>query len=93
MIFPLNKDSLFSTFGVDSFYGLDSAINSMAPSMVDYYLSDLSIGTDNIYLNKRSIQDSISIGEFSIYLDYDEEVYLEIQEDNSSLELETGSLW
>ncbi|NVJ53379.1 MAG: hypothetical protein HWD90_06770 [Campylobacteraceae bacterium] len=93
MILLLNKDSLFSTFGVDSFQSLDSAINSMAPSMVDYYLSDLSNGMDDIYLNKRSIQDSISTGDFSIYLDYDEEVYLEIEEVNNALELETGSLW
>lgn len=93
MILLLNKDSLFSTFGVDSFQSLDSAINSMAPSMVDYYLSDLSNGMDDRYLNKRSIQDSITTGDFSLYLDYDEEVYLEIEETNASLELETGSLW
>lgn len=93
MILLLNKDSLFSTFGVDSFQSLDSAINSMAPSMVDYYLSDLSSGMDDSYLNKRSIQDSITTGDFSLYLDYDEEVYLEIEETNASLELETGSLW
>ncbi|RXJ89255.1 hypothetical protein CRV01_11620 [Arcobacter sp. CECT 8983] len=93
MILLLNKDSLFSTFGVDSFQSLDLAINSMAPSMVDYYLSDLSSGMDDIYLNKRSIQNSISTGDFSIYLDYDEEVYLEIEETSNSLELETASLW
>ncbi|WP_424686980.1 MAG: hypothetical protein ACNI3H_02385 [Halarcobacter ebronensis] len=93
MILLLNKDSLFSTFGVDSFQSLDSAINSMAPSMVDYYLSDLSSGMDDSYLNKRSIQDSITTGDFSLYLDYDEDVYLEIEETSASLELETGSLW
>ena len=93
MILLLNKDSLFSTFGVDSFQNLDSAINSMAPSMVDYYLSDLSNGMDDIYLNKRSIQDSINIGDFNIYLDYDDEIYLEIEDESNSLDLETGSLW
>lgn len=93
MILLLNKDSLFSAFGVDSFQNLDSAINNMAPSMVDYYLSDLSNGMDDIYLNKRSIQNSICTGDFSIYLDYDEEIYLEIEEVSDSLELETGSLW
>ncbi|RXK07786.1 hypothetical protein [Halarcobacter bivalviorum] len=91
MILLLNKDSLFSTFGVNTFQDLDLAISSMAPSMVDYYLSDLSNGVDDTYLNKRSIQDSISIGDFSIYLDYDDEVYLEI-EDNLQ-DFETGSLW
>lgn len=92
MILLLNKNSLYSTFGVESFESLDASINSMAPSMVEYYLSDLSSGNDNAYLNKRNIQNSIIIGEYSLYLDYDEEIYLEI-EDNQEDEYETGSLW
>jgi len=92
MIFSVNSDSLFSTFGVAHFGDLDLALNTMAPSMVDYYLSDLSSGMDDTYLNKRNIQDSISIGDFSIYLDYDNEVYLEVEESHAQ-EFETGSLW
>lgn len=91
MVLLVNKDSLFSTFKVRDFEDLDNAINSMAPSMVDYYLSDLSKEVEDTYLNKRSIQNSISVGEFSIYLDYDEEVYLEIED--SVQEFETPSLW
>ncbi|TLP35847.1 hypothetical protein [Arcobacter arenosus] len=92
MILLLNKISLFSTFGVDSFDSLDASINTMAPSMVEYYLSDLSSGNDDTYLNKRNIQNSINIGEYSIYLDYDDEIYLEI-EDNQEDDYETASLW
>lgn len=92
MILLLNKNSLYSTFGVDSFDLLDQSINNMAPSMVEYYLSDLSNGNDDAYLNKRNIQHSISVGEYSIYLDYDEEIYLEI-EDSTADDYETGSLW
>jgi hypothetical protein len=92
MILLLNKISLFSTFGVDSFDSLDASINTMAPSMVEYYLSDLSSGNDDTYLNKRNIQNSINIGEYSIYLDYDDEIYLEI-EDNQENDYETASLW
>ncbi len=92
MILLLNKNSLYSTFGVDSFDLLDQSINSMAPSMVEYYLSDLSSGNDDAYLNKRNIQNSISIGDYSIYLDYDDEIYLEI-EDTQSDDIETASLW
>lgn len=65
----------------------------MAPSMVEYYLSDLSNGNDDAYLNKRNIQDTINIGEYSLYLDYDEEVYLEIEDTLSADDYETGSLW
>jgi len=92
MILLLNKISLFSTFGVDSFDSLDASINTMAPSMVEYYLSDLSTENDDTYLNKRNIQDSINIGEYSIYLDYDDEIYLEI-EDSQEDDYETASLW
>lgn len=93
MILHLNSNLLFSTFGVDSFDSLDNAINNMAPSMVEYYLSDLSDGNDDIYLNKRNIQHSINIGDYSLYLDYEEEVYLEIEDLNNTDEYETGSLW
>lgn len=91
MTLLLNKSSLYSVFGVEDFTSLDEAVNSMAPSMVEYYLSDLSNGNESIYLNKRNIQNSLEIGDFSIYLDYEEEIYLEIDEDKE--ELETASLW
>lgn len=92
MILLLNKSSLFSTFGVEDFNSLDISINSMAPSMVEYYLSDLSNGNDDTYLNKRNIQNSINIGDYSLYLDYDNEIYLEIEDDRED-DYETGSLW
>lgn len=91
MILPLNRTTLFNTFGVDNFNSLDSAINNMAPSMVEYYLSDLSDGCETIYLNKRNIQNSLYIGDFSIYEDYDESLYLEISDEKT--EEETGSFW
>lgn len=91
MILLLNKLSLYQVFGVNSFNSLDNAINSMAPSMVEYYLSDLSSGNENIYLNKRNIQNSLNIGDFSIYLDYEDEVYLEINDEKE--EFETASFW
>lgn len=92
MVLLLDRHSLYNTFGVDSFESLDIAINDIAPSMVEYYLSDLSQGSDDVYLNKRNIQNSINIGDFSLYLDYDEDIYLEI-EDETTDEFETGSLW
>ena len=92
MILLLDKNSLFSSFGVDSFESLDIAVNNIAPSMAEYYLSNLSQGGDDVYLNKRDIQNSINIGDFSLYLDYDEDVYLEM-EDLNTQEVETGSLW
>lgn len=92
MVLVLNKNSLFQTFGVSDFNSLDKNIQGMAPSMVEYYLSDLSNGNEDAYLNRKNIQETISIGEYSIYLDYDEEIYLEVA-DFLEDSFETGSLW
>lgn len=92
MVLLLNKNSLFSTFGVSDFNSLNQNIQDMAPSMVEYYLCDLSNGNEDAYLNKRNIQESINIGEYSLYLDYNEEVYLEITNSKEE-DSETNSLW
>lgn len=97
MITLLNKDSLFTTFGVEDFNSLGNSINNMAPSMVEYYLSDLCDYSNindcenGFYLNRRNIENSITIGEYSIYIDYNEDIFLEI--DTTEEEYETGSLW
>ena len=91
MILLLDKTSLYLTFGVDDFQSLDDAINNMAPSMVEYYLSDLSNGIEDIYLNKRNIQNSLNIGDYSIYLDYEDEIYLEINDEKD--DTYEKSLW
>ncbi len=91
MVLLLNKSSLYSTFGVSCFDSLEEVINDMAPSMVEYYLSGLTSSNKNSYLNKKNIQNSLTIGDFSIYFDYDEEVYLEIEDKIE--EFETASLW
>ena len=90
MIIQLNKDSLFTTFAVDSFDCLEGSINNMPPSIVEYHLCDLFSNNDDSYLNKKDIQNSLKFGDYSIYLDYSENIYLEnqIHEDNT-----TQSLW
>lgn len=92
MITLLNKHLVFNTFGVDTFDSLEIAIHSMAPSMVEYYLSDLSEYNDEFYLNKRNVEKTIMVGEYSLYYDYDENISLEVDMINGSEE-ETGSLW
>ena len=97
MITLLNKNSLYSTFGVEDFISLGNAVNDMAPSMVEYYLSDLCDYSNindcenGFYLNKRNIENHIIIGEYSIYIDYNEDIYLEVEV--AEEEYETGSLW
>lgn len=91
MITQLNKNLLFSTFDVEDFQMLENAINNMAPSMVEYYLSDLGSCNDEFYLNKKEVQDYINIGEYNIYIDYNENIYLEVQTNKESYE--TATLW
>lgn len=94
MTVQLDKHLLFSTFGVDSFNELESYTQSMAPSMIEYYLNDLASSSDNqsSYINKSNIQQTIYLDEYSLYVDYGDDIYLEFAE-NSNDEYETGSLW
>ncbi len=91
MITQLNKNLLFSTFDVQNFETLEEAISNMAPSMVVYYLSDLGSCNDEFYLNKKEVQNFINIGEYNIYIDYSENIYLEIKTNKESYE--TAALW
>ena len=93
MISILNKHSLYHTFNVKNFNYLEEAINSMAPSMVEYYLKDLcEDNDDNIYLNRKDIENTLVIGEYSLYIDYSENIYLEIDNDVLNNQ-ETTSFW
>ena len=74
----LDKISLYNTFGVDNFNSIEEAINKMAPSMVEYYLSDLSEYSEDIYLNKKDIEISLCIGDYNLYIDYNDNIYLEV---------------
>ncbi|MEA2051070.1 MAG: hypothetical protein U9O56_10135 [Campylobacterota bacterium] len=92
MIIQLEKNQLFNTFGVDCFSSLETIANSMAPSMVEYYLSDLSLSSDNnTYINRSNIQQTISLDEYSLYLDYSEDIYMEFIKKED--QYETDSLW
>lgn len=92
MITLLNKTSLYNTFGVNDFNSIEGAIDNMAPSMVEYHLSDLSQYCEDIYLNKRDIEKSVSIGDYSLYIDYNDNIYLEL-DNNENIDYETASLW
>lgn len=92
MIILLEKDLVYSTFNVDSFEQIESNIEQMAPSMVEYYLSDLASDfTEQTSVSRSNIQNTISIDEYSLYIDYSENIYLEFLEKEDSYS--TESLW
>lgn len=91
MIALINKDSLYNIFGVKTFQSLEGAIDSMAPSLVEYHLSNLVSYADDTYLNKRDVEEKVSIGDYNLYIDYSENIYLEVLESN--FEDMTQTLW
>ncbi len=91
MIALINKDSLYNIFGVKTFQSLEGAIDSMAPSLVEYHLSNLVNYSDDTYLNKRDVEEKVSIGDYNLYIDYSENIYLEVLESN--FEDMTQTLW
>ena len=92
MIIKLDKTLLFTTFSVESFEQLNLNTQAMAPSMIEYYLSDLASNDDqSSYINKSNIQQTIFLDEYLLYLDYNEDIYMEfIQKED---QYETESLW
>ncbi|MGB3752093.1 MAG: hypothetical protein WA945_11060, partial [Arcobacteraceae bacterium] len=81
MTIQLDSNLLFSTFKVSCFTQLEQEIQSIAPSMVEYYLHDLSSSTnESVYINKSNIQQTIFLDEYSLYLDYGDSIYLEFVE-------------
>lgn len=77
-------------FGVNDFKLLESALDTMAPSLVEYYLSSLT-SDDELYFNKRDIEKSISIGDYNLYIDYSKNIYLELN--STDQETITQSFW
>ncbi len=99
MLIQIQKNILYSYLKVDSFIFLEEAIDSIAPSNLEYYLNDLiNIGNNSLNDNfldlrfsKNNIKDFLNLGDFVLYLDFEDEIYLEkfTSYDNDH----TNSLW
>jgi len=92
MITLLDKMSLYHIFGVNDFNSIEGAIDNMAPSMVEYHLSDLCEHAEDTYLNKKDIEHTLAIGDYSLYIDYSDNIYLELDISTKN-NFETTSLW
>ncbi|MDN5067813.1 hypothetical protein [Aliarcobacter butzleri] len=92
MIVSIDKNYLFNIFGVNNFSSLEAIIDSMAPSLVEYHLSSFcEDNSDTIYFNKRDVEKSFLAGDYTLYLDYSENLYLELIE--SDIDEMTQSFW
>jgi hypothetical protein len=92
MINLLNNNQLYSIFSVENFSALESNFSTLPPLMVEYHLSSLS-NANNTYINKSKIQDTIYIGEYILYLNYDDNIFLEIKVTSEVEEPNIGILW
>jgi len=92
LIIQLDTNSLFQTFKVSSFDELEQEIQNLAPSMVEYYLNDLSLSINEpAYINKTNIQKTIYLDQYSLYLDYSDTLFLELLEKEN--DYTTESFW
>ena len=94
MIVQLDNNLLYTTFDANSFNEFESNVQDMAPSMVEYYLNDLSsdnLHDNSVYINKTNIQQTVFIDEFLVHLDYNDDIYLEFVEKTS--EYDTASFF
>ena len=92
MIYLDNNKELFTLLNIISFDNIQGAINNIAPSLLEYHLEQL-IGNieNNIIFNKHNVQDTINLDKYTLYIDYSDNLYIEVQiiED----EYATASLW
>lgn len=93
MIIKLEKNLVYSTFDVTLFEQIELSIQTMAPSMIEYYLSDLASGCSDglFYMNKSEIQNTVYLDQYKLHLDYSDNIYLEFTEKND--DYDTESLW
>lgn len=91
MISQINPDSLYNLFRIENFELLENTIDNMSPSLAEYYLSGLIDENEDTYFNKKDIETSISIGNYNLYIDYNNNVYLE--ELNKVIDETTQSFW
>lgn len=90
MIFLLDNQHFYQTFDISSFDQIEAKIDTMAPSNVEYYLSDLASTVDSqASLNHSDIQYKVHFGEYCLMLDYGDNIYLEFEAQDD----ETESLW
>ncbi|OCL82818.1 MULTISPECIES: hypothetical protein [Arcobacteraceae] len=94
MIKQIEKNDIFSLFNIDNFVHLEQSLDEYSPSLAQYHLENFFLNIDEeSFLNKREIQNSFNIGDYSIYLDYDDNIYLESLKDSFIDTYQTSSLF
>jgi hypothetical protein len=92
LVYLIHFDYLKSTFNIDSFDQLNSAIDQLPPSLLEYHIESLlSYADEALSFNRNSIEHSVYIEKYQIYFDYEQQCFLE--KNARYDEYETGSLF
>jgi len=94
LIFILRPYDILNEFRISSIDNLESHLNIMSPSICEYHLENIILYSDvHSYLNKSQINKEFNFGDFKFYFDYEDNIYLEKNDDISQDDDLTSSLW
>ena len=85
MFIAVDKNSILNLFKVDTFSELESVLELMSPSLVEYHLMSFLNGGNTSYFDKKDVETSLYFGEYSLYIDYNKNIFIELNktEENS----------
>ena len=67
MFIAVDKNSILNLFKVDTFSELESVLELMSPSLVEYHLMSFLNGENTSYFDKKDVETSLYFGEYSLY--------------------------
>ncbi|WP_198304484.1 hypothetical protein [Arcobacter vandammei] len=92
MVISLDKEYVYNLFGANDFCSLESIIDNIAPSLLDYHISDFCNNFEEIlFFNKKDVENSFSYGNYNLFMDYNQNLFLEV--DSTKVDDSTSSFW
>jgi len=93
MFYQVDKSSFLHTFRLNEndFCNLREFLDKEPPSVVEYHLSILELLDKSVEVFELSIKDILSFGIYNLIIDYEENIYLEINRDYNTSD--TASFW
>jgi hypothetical protein len=93
MFYQIDKNDFLHIFSIsnDNFEDLRGVLDKEPPSVVEYHLSMLELSDESVESFSLSIKDIFSYGIYNIVIDYEDNLYLEINRDYSTSD--TASFW
>jgi len=84
---------LLNEFRLSSIDMFETHLNSMAPSLCEYHFENIVLYSDiHQYLNKNQIAKEFYFGDFRMYIDYENNIYIE-KDDNYNSDDDVLELW